>query len=114
MKKIILFSVLFIISLKADVTYELENMTGWTIRGSKTIIASKEPSRQKENQFNGCRGNTTIYFDGGYSAKCISVNIAIEIMPTAIIFSKDSEYKGKPLTLWKMLVNDTIYDIYPN
>ena len=114
MKKYIFLLLSIVVSLKADVIYELEDMVGWTIRGSKTIIASKEPSSQKENQFNGCMGDTTIFFEGGLSAKCISINITISLMPKAIIFSKESEYKGKPIVLWKMLVNDTIYDIYPN
>ena len=113
MKKILLIIVFTYSSiLYADVAYELQSMKGWTIVDVKTIDSFKEPGQDKRSGFEGCNGDTLIYFMDGSRAQCMSLGLQLELMPRAIIFGMKTTYKGKSMTLYKMLVNDTMYDIF--
>ncbi len=113
MKKILLFVLFGFILVKADVFYELQNMAGWTIVGDGIIVASKEPGEEKIDSFEGCNGRTKIYFDNGAIAECLSLGLQLKLMPEVIIFKKEVIHKNKPLALFKMLVDDKMYDIAP-
>jgi len=87
-------------------------MVGWTIIDSKTIVSFKEPGESKQTGFEGCNGDTLVYFMDGSVVQCSSLGLALEIMPTAIIFGKVTNYKGKKITLYRMLVADQMFDIF--
>ena len=111
MKKLILVLLIYA-SASADVFYELQSMVGWTIIDSKTIVAFKEPGQAKQSGFEGCNGETIIYFMDGSTAQCSSLGLTLDIMPTAIIFGRSMDYKGKKVTLYRMLIDDQMYDIF--
>ncbi len=111
LKKLIL-ALLIYSAASADVFYELQSMVGWTIIDSKTIVAFKEPGQVKQSGFEGCNGETIIYFMDGSAAQCSSLGLTLDIMPTAIIFGKSMNYKGKKILLYRMLVGDQMYDIF--
>lgn len=113
MKHITLILILSIFSFAGNLDRELQRMNGWTIVGNAMITKSIN-SRGKENSmFEGCDGNTMIFFSNNLKAICTSFDLALEVMPTAIIFSKDANANGKNFIMYKMLVKDTIYDITP-
>ena len=107
-KKQILVLLIFS-AASADIFYELQSMVGWAIIDSKTIVAFKEPGQAKQSGFEGCNG---IYFMDGSTAQCSSLGLTLDIMPTAIIFGKLMDYKGKKVSLYRMLVGDQVYDIF--
>ncbi len=113
MKHIYLIIIVSIFSFAGNLDSELSRMNGWTIVGNASIVKSFNSADRENSMFNGCDGNTTLIFSNNLKANCTSYELALEVMPTAIIFSKDSTYQGKTITLYKMLVKDNIYDIYP-
>lgn len=95
----------------ADCSYQLQQMIGWTIIQIKTIDGFQEPKKVKKSGFEGCNGDTTIFFTDGTYAKCMSLGLQLALMPKAIIFGKNSSYNGQNITLYKMLVDGRTYDI---
>ena len=113
MKKIYLLILLSISLFAGNLDSELSRMKGWTIVGNVYIVKSFD-SRGKENSmFEGCDGDTILYFDNNLKATCSSFIMALEVMPRAIIFAKDTQFEGKNTSMYKMLVKDNIYDIFP-
>ena len=113
MKKILIILVLIYSSSGyADVAYELQGMVGWTIVETKMITAFREPGQEKRSGFEGCNGDTLIYFADGARAKCMSLGLQLSLMPTAVIFGKQTIYKGKKMNMYRMLVENEMYDIY--
>ncbi|WP_458699856.1 hypothetical protein ACKGJI_08500 [Sulfurospirillum sp. 1307] len=112
--KYISVMILFSLSiLKADISsYQLEELVGWTIVEVKTIEGFKEPNQPKQDGFEGCNGDTVVYFTDGTAAKCISLGLQLELMPKAIIFGMQTTYKGKKMIMYKMIVKNNTYDIY--
>jgi len=109
---VITFVLLISCSARADVSYQLEQLVGWTIIDVKTIEGFKEIGEQKQSGFEGCNGDTNIYFMDGTVAQCMSLGLQLSLMPKAIIFGTKTTYKGKEMLLYKMLVEDNLYDIF--
>ena len=96
----------------ADCESVLENNIGWTIIDSKTIDGYKKENGEKEDSFEGCEHGRVIYFRDGTSATCNSYGYQYAYAPTAIILGKSVTYKGKNLTMHKMIVECEEYDVY--
>lgn len=96
----------------ADVSYELSQLKGWTIVDVKTIEGHQEPGYSKQSGFEGCNGDTYIFFMDGTVAQCMSLGLQLALMPKAIIFGRKTTYQGKEMVMYKMLVKEKIYDIY--
>ncbi len=105
-------SLLIPISAYADCESVLENNIGWTIVDSKTIDGYKKENGEKEDSFEGCEHGRVIYFRDGTSATCNSYGYQYAYAPTAIILGKSVTYKGKNLTMHKMIVECEEYDVY--
>ena len=112
MKKLV-FILTFLTSsiANADVSYQLEQLVGWTIVEVKTIEGHQEPGQPKQSGFEGCNGDTRIFFMDGSVAQCMSLGLQLSLMPKAVIFGTKTTYKGKEMILYKMLVEDNLYDI---
>ena len=95
----------------ADCTSILEQNVGWTIVGSKTIEGWRDPGKKKEDGFEGCDHGRIIYFMDGSSVTCNSYGYQYAYMPTAIILGRSINYKGKSISIYKMIVEDDEYDI---
>jgi hypothetical protein len=105
---------LFSLSIvKADVdSYQLEQLVGWTIVEVKTIEGFKEPNQPKQDGFEGCSGDTIVFFRDGTTVQCMSLGLQLNLMPKAIIFGMQTIYKGKKIVMYKMIVENNMYDIY--
>lgn len=113
MKKIVFILTLLTAGIaNADVSYQLEQLVGWTIVEVKTIEGHQEPDRPKQSGFEGCNGDTIIFFMDGTVAQCMSLGLQLSLMPKAVIFGTKTTYKGKEMILYKMLVEDNLYDIF--
>jgi len=95
----------------ADCESILERNIGWTIIDSKTIEAWKDPGKKKEDGFEGCEHGRIIYFMDGTTVTCNCYGYQYAYMPTAIILGRSINYKGKSITVYKMIVEDDEYDI---
>lgn len=112
--RLLFFIVLLTNILFADnLSYSFSNMKGWIVAGTATIVETYDDLNRKDSMFHGCDTNTTVKFDNGLTALCISLNLDLEVMPTAVIFKHDTTYQGKNITLYKMLVKDYVYDLIP-
>ena len=108
MRKIFMMLLFLLSIVKADVdSYQLEQLVGWTI-----VEGFKEPNQPKQDGFEGCNGDTIVFFTDGTAAKCISLGLQLNLMPKAIIFGMQTTYKGKKNVMYKMIVENNMYDIY--
>ena len=89
----------------------LKNNVGWTIIASKTIEGYRDPTGEKEDGFEGCEYGRVIYFLDGTSVTCNSYEYQYAYMPIAIILGKSINYKGKSITMYKMIVECEEFDI---
>ena len=97
----------------ADMTaYQLEQLIGWTIIDSKTIEGYRDDGEDKESDWEGCDFGRTVYFLDGTSVTCNSFGYQYSFMPKAILFGRSMTYQGKQHTLYKMLVDGQLYDVY--
>ena len=92
--------------------FQLTQLVGWTIVASKQIEGHQSEGEKKSDDFEGCDFGTTIFFTDGTGLTCNSYGYTYSYMPTAIIFGQSMEYKGKNVTIYKMLVQGNIYDMY--
>lgn len=113
MKHLFLIFILSFFAFANNLDRELSAMKGWTIVGNVSIMKSIKSNDKESSMFEGCDGDTILYFSNNLRATCTSYILALEIMPNAIIFSKDGVFDGRNVTMYKMLVKDNIYDIYP-
>ncbi len=108
----VLFSFFAANLASADCEYELKQLVGWTIVDVKTIQGFQEPGERRQGGFEGCNGDTRIFFTDGSVAECMSLGLQLALMPKAIIFGKEVTYKGQEMVLFKMLVDGHLYDVY--
>lgn len=97
--------------VRADCESELEQLVGYTIVASKTIERWYGDDGEKGDDFEGCEFGRTIVFSDRTKLTCTTYEYAYSYMPTAIIFAKSVQYNGKSMTLYKMLVEDELYDM---
>jgi hypothetical protein len=113
MKRIFVILIFLISIVNAGIdSYQLEQLVGWTIIEIKTIEGFKEPNQAKQDGFEGCNGDTRIFFTDGTVAKCMSLGLQLNLRPKAIILGIQTTYKGKKIIMYKMVVENNIYDIY--
>jgi hypothetical protein len=91
--------------------FQLQQMVGWTIIASKTIEGHITEEGKRSDDFEGCDFGTQIVFTDGKAVTCTGYGYQYAYRPTAIIFAKSLEYKGKNMTLMKMLVQGQFYDV---
>lgn len=107
------FGIAFITSSSAAVDeYQLEQLIGWTIVATKQVEGHKPEGKPKSDDFEGCDFGMIIYFTDGSSLECNSFGYQYAFMPKTIIFGKAMDYKGKRVTIYKMLVQGQVYDVY--
>jgi hypothetical protein len=112
MKKHFTIIILLIASAFADCESVLENNIGWTIIDSKTIDSFKDSGKKAEDGFEGCDYDRKIIFRDGTVVTCNSYGYQYAYAPTAIILGRSIDYKGKNLTMYKMIVEGEEYDLY--
>lgn len=89
----------------------LQNNIGWTILDSKTIEGWRDPRKPKKDGFEGCDYDRVIYFMDGTQVTCNCYGYQYSYMPTAIILGRSINFKGKSVTVYKMIVLGEEYDI---
>ena len=90
----------------------LEKHIGWTIIASKTIEGYRDSGEEKKDDFEGCEYDRIVYFMDGTKVTCNSYGYQYAYMPKAILLGKSTTYKGKDLTIFKMIVNSNVYDVH--
>lgn len=105
MKKaiIILVFCFFTTQMYANLSYELKELTGYTINGSKTIIGWVQDDKN-DDDFEGCDYGREIIFEDNTVLTCAEYNYEYSYRPTAIILSNGIYFK--------MIVNDKVYDMH--
>ena len=91
----ILMLIIAALPVHADVSYELAQLKGWTIVDVKSIEGHQEPGDSKQSGFEGCNGDTNIFFMDGTVAKCMSLGLDLELMPKALIFGQKTTYQAQ-------------------
>jgi hypothetical protein len=86
------------------------------IIASKTIDGWYSTSRDDDedgdhSSFEGCSYDRVIKFSDGTRLRCAEYGYQYAYRPTAIIFAKKLEYGGRSVVDFKMLVEDTVYDM---
>lgn len=92
---------------------QLEQLSGWTIVGSKQISGYVKDDGSEESSFEGCEHGRVLLFSDGSGVRCQSYGYQYAYMPTAIILAKSITYEGKTLTMVKIIVKSQIYDAVP-
>jgi hypothetical protein len=100
----------------ADCEDVLENLVSYTIIASKTIDGWRDKSGADDEDgdhtsFEGCDYDRVIKFTDGTTLRCAEYGYMYAYRPTAVIFAKKIESPGRSLTVFKMLVEDTVYDM---
>lgn len=91
--------------------FQLQQLVGWTIFASKTIVGHVKKDGKKSDSFEGCDFGTTVIFDDDTAITCSYFSYQYAYRPTAILFGKSVQIAGKSIIILKMLVNGQIYDV---
>ena len=89
----------------------LSDFVGYTVIASKTIDSFADRGKEKKDGFEGCDHDRVIIFTDGTAVTCRTYSYTYSYRPTAVILGQQVNYQGKQLTLLKMVVGDTAYDI---
>jgi hypothetical protein len=116
MRPILYFTIcaLSLTSLTAEARIKertLEKLVGWTLIDVKTIEGFYNDEGQYEESFEGCNYDRIIKFDDGTIVECSSYGYQYAYRPNAFLFGKSVNHNGKSFTMFKMLVEDDLYDI---
>jgi hypothetical protein len=96
---------------QAGATDVLSELVGYTVIASKTIDSFADRGKEKKDGFEGCDYDRVIIFTDGTAVTCRTYSYTYSYRPTAIILGQQVTYQGKQLTLLKMVVGDTVYDM---
>jgi hypothetical protein len=83
--------------------FDPSELLGYTLVSEKRI----------DGDFEGCDFDKKIIFMDGTYLTCATYSYTYSYMPTAYIYAKHLEYKGKVFADIKMVVGDRVYDMYP-
>ena len=102
-KSLAILVLLAVISIPFAYAFDHSELLGYTLIDEKTI----------DGEFEGCDFDKRIIFMDGTYLTCATYSYSYSYMPTAYIYAKRFEYKGKVYTDFKMVVEDEIYDMRP-
>lgn len=89
----------------------LSDFVGYTVVASKTVDSFVDPGKAKQDGFEGCDHDRVIIFTDGTAVTCRTYSYTYSYRPKAVILAQQVTFQGKQLTLLKMVVGDTAYDI---
>lgn len=89
----------------------LSDFVGYTVIASKTIDSFADRGKEKKDGFEGCEHDRVIIFTDGTAVTCRTYSYTYSYRPKAVILGQQVTYQGKQLTMLKMVVGDTAYDI---
>lgn len=95
----------------ADFADELDDLIGYTIVDSKTIVSWYDDDEREENSFHGCSYGRVIIFQDSTSLTCAEYGYMYAYRPTAVILVKEFKYQEKSFYDIKMVVEDEVYDM---
>jgi len=101
-------------SVWAGAADALSNFVGYTIIATKTIDSFIDKGKAKKDGFEGCDHDRVIVFTDGTSVTCRTYSYTYSYRPTAVILGKQVTFQGRQVTLLKLIVEDSIYDIGGN
>ena len=96
---------------QADLADELEDLIGYTIIATRTIVRWYDDSEQEEGGFNGCRHGRVIVFQDGTTLICAEYGYMYAYRPAAVILAKEIQFGGRSYYDIKMVVEDEVYDM---
>lgn len=92
---------------KKDASDQFLGMEGWAIAAVTHVDGS----------FHGCKFNQAIAFSNGLVLKCISGDLYGPLLgeshPSAVIFFKTGEHKGKKMYNIRVLIGNKMYNMAP-
>ena len=84
---------------------------GWCIIDTKTISGRIDSDGKRSDDFEGCDfGRKILFLDGTYLT-CSSYSYTYSYMPEATILARKMNYRGKSITLYKMVVEGESHDM---
>ena len=87
----------------AVMTFELEQLVGYTIVDAKTIAGWYDDDGKKGDSFEGCEHGRTIVFSDDRILECSTYHYSYSYRPRAVLLSNGSSFK--------MIVDDHVYDM---
>ncbi|GAK33226.1 hypothetical protein JCM17846_20220 [Iodidimonas nitroreducens] len=102
---------LFSVAAHADIVDEFERLEGWYILKVKTISGYIDSDANRQDDFEGCEYGRKVLFSDGTYLTCNSYGYQYSYRPKAVIFAKVFETQGTKILLYKMLVEEKLYDM---
>jgi hypothetical protein len=87
----------------ADLSYQLEQLIGYTIVDVKTVEGWYDEDGEKGDSFEGCDYGRVIVFSDDRILECSTYHYHYAYRPRAVILSNGSSFK--------MIVDDHVYDM---
>lgn len=87
----------------ADLSYQLEQLIGYTIVDVKTVEGWYDEDGEKGDSFEGCDYGRVIVFSDDRILECSTYHYRYAYRPRAVILSNGSSFK--------MIVDDHVYDM---
>lgn len=87
----------------ADMSYQLEQLIGYTIVDVKTVEGWYDEDGEKGDSFEGCDYGRVIVFSDDRVLECSTYHYHYAYRPRAVILSNGSSFK--------MIVDDHVYDM---
>jgi hypothetical protein len=95
----------------ADFEDEASDYVGYTIIAVKTIDSFQDKGKEKKDGFEGCDYDRVIVFTDGTGVSCRGYGYKYAYRPKAIILGQQLNYQGRQVTMLKMIVQGTAYDV---
>lgn len=87
----------------ADMSYQLEQLVGYTIVDVKTVEGWYDEDGEKGDSFEGCEYGRVIVFSDDRILQCSTYHYHYAYRPRAVILSNGSSFK--------MILDDHVYDM---
>ncbi|HEX7687940.1 MAG TPA: hypothetical protein VF453_09545 [Burkholderiaceae bacterium] len=96
---------------RADFEDDISDYVGYTIIAVKTIDSFKDNSHERKDGFEGCEYDRVIVFTDGTAVTCRSYGYKYAYRPKAVILGQQMAFQGRAVTILKMVVQGTAYDV---
>lgn len=96
---------------QADFEDDADQFVGYTIIAVKTIDSFKDKDKDEKDGFEGCDYDRVIVFTDGTAVRCRGYGYKYAYRPKAVILGQQVNFQGHAVTMLKMVVQGTAYDV---
>ncbi len=96
---------------EGSATAGASDYVGYTIIAVKTVDSFRDKGGEAKDGFEGCDYDRVIVFTDGTAVRCRGYGYKYAYRPKAVILGQQVNFQGHAVTMLKMIVQGTAYDV---